>query len=134
MDAIPSQSWARRVTMSVAVFWALIGLSAVTAGTFIGFLIGFAALGGGFYVFVTILQPLSTEVSEPAWRLLLNRSVARRHHAAIHASLREVLRPSGIGQVLRTTGWNPVLTGGLLALLLAAVIVLIFLPAPAFRA
>jgi hypothetical protein len=133
MDAIPSQSWARRVTISVGVFWALIGLSAVTAGTFIGFLIGFVALAGGFYVFVTMVQPLSIEVGEPAWRLLLDRSVARRHHAAIQASLHEVLRPSGIGQILRATGWNPVLTGGLLALLLTAVTVLIFLPALAFR-
>jgi hypothetical protein len=133
MDAIASQSWARRLTISVGVFWVLIGLSAVTTGTFIGFLIGFVALGGGSYVFVTILQPLSAEVGEPAWRLLLDPSVARRHRAAIHASLREVLRPSGIGQILRATGWDPLLVGGLLALLLAAVTVLIFLPASTFR-
>jgi hypothetical protein len=133
MDTVPSQSWARRLTISVAVFWALIGLSAVTTGTFVGFLIGFVALGGGFYLFVTILQPLGTEVGESAWRLLLNRSVARRHHAAIHASLREVLRPSGISQVLRATGWNPLLARGLLVLLAAIVAVLIFLPAFAFR-
>jgi hypothetical protein len=101
------------------VFWALIGLSAVTTGTFVGFLIGFVALGGGFYLFVTILQPLGTEVGESAWRLLLNRSVARRHHAAIHASLREVFRPSGISQILRATGWNPLLARGLLVLLAA---------------
>jgi hypothetical protein len=129
MDTVPSQSWARRLTISVAVFWALIGVSAVTTGTFVGLLIGFVALGGGFYVFVTILEPLSTEVGEPAWRLLLNRSVARRHHAAIHESLREVLRRSGIGQILRATGWNPALTGGLLVLLAAIVAVLILLPA-----
>lgn len=133
MDTGPSQSWARRLTISVAVFWALIGLSAETTGTFVGFLVGFVALGGGFYVFVTILQPFSTEVGEPAWRLLLNRSSARRYHAALHESLREVLRPSGIGQILRATGWNPALTGGLLVLLAAVVAVLIFLPTFTFR-
>lgn len=132
MDTVPSQSWARRLTISVAVFWTLIGLSAVTTGTFNGFLIGFVALGSGLYVFVTILRPLSIEVGEPAWRLLLDRSVTRRHHAAIQASLREVVRPSGIGQILRATGWNPVLVGGLLVMLATIVAVLIFLPALVF--
>lgn len=90
-------------------------------------------MGGGFYVFVTILQPLNAEVGEPAWRLLLDPSMARRHHAASYLSLREVLRPSGIGQILRVTGWNPVLVDGLLVLLAAIVAMLIFLPASTFR-
>jgi hypothetical protein len=131
MDTVPSQSWARRLTISVAVFWALIGLSAVTTGTFVGFLIGFVALGGGFYLFVTILQPLGTEVGESAWRLLLNRSVARRHHAAIHASrgLSTERNQSNLaGNRLEPTArtWTPCAASGHLA-------VLIFLPAFAFR-
>jgi hypothetical protein len=133
MDAIPSQSWARRLTISVAVFWALIGLSAMTHGTAHGFALGFVAMAAGFYLFATLLRPLSAEVSEPAWRLLLNPSVSRRHYGAIHESLAEILRPRRIGQILRATGWNPVLIGGLLMLLLAAVAVLIVLPWFALR-
>jgi hypothetical protein len=114
-------SWARRMVLSVAVFWGLWGVGAVLfllapLGFFLAVI---PILAAGFYVFVTALEACRAETGEPGWRLLFVPSVGFRHYPVVYDALSDVFRPRGMGEILRATGWNAVVVGGLLALLLA---------------
>lgn len=129
MDEALSGSWARRLVLSVAVFWGLWGVGAVLflldpLGFFLAVI---PVLAAGFYVFITALEACRTETGEPALRLLFVPSVAFRHYPVVHDALSDIFRPRGMGEILRATGWKPVVVGGLLALLLAVDLTLLML-------
>jgi hypothetical protein len=129
MDEALAESWARRLVLSVAVFWGLWGVGAVL---FLLHPLGFflasvPILVAGFYVFITALEACRTDTGEPSWRLLFVPSVAYRHYPVVHDALSDIFRPRGIGKILRATGWKPAVVGGLLALLLAVDLALLVL-------
>jgi hypothetical protein len=129
VDETLSRSWARRLVLSVAVFWGFCCLGVVFFlwNPVAFFLALIPTMAAGFYVFRTALEPCRTETGESAWRLLFVPSVTYRHYPAVQDALSDTFRPRRMGKVLRTTGWKPAAAGGLLVLLLAAYLALLAL-------
>lgn len=117
---LPDAREARRLVVSLAIFWggwglALIGFwKAPTAGVIV-FAVTFAA---GIFFYLTLYGVWERESGIPAWRMMLVPGVSRdRRRAAMH--LADLFRPSWIKHTLRETGWPPRVVGTALLATLA---------------
>jgi hypothetical protein len=130
MDETLPRSWARRLVLSIAMFWGFLCIGVIFLLWYppLAFFLTLIPAGAaGFYVFRTALEPCRTETGESAWRLLFVPSVTYRHYPAVQDALSDTFRPRVMVKVLRSTGWNPAVAGGLLVLLLATYLALLAL-------
>ena len=121
-DRIPDRVHARRLVVSLAVFWALWGVIAVgTVGgapgglVALAFVVGFSSC---LYFYLTLFDVWHDLLGAPAWRLLLLPSFRRGR--ITHQVMRNLHRPRWLWATLGATEWSrsrlSVCLGGLLLL------------------
>jgi hypothetical protein len=127
-DLLPNRAQARKLVVSLAVFWAaimmavLVGPVAPAVGV-AGVAIGLV-FGARFYL---TLYGVWTPVSgESPWRMMLVPSFsAQRLRAQLH--IFDLVRPRWIMHTLRETGWNATILGfGLLGMLVVNLVLIVF--------
>jgi len=128
MTRIPDRRRARRLVVSLTVFWLVWGLlvgAMVTGRSGAVFGVGFAAamasMGCFYWTFLDVWRDV---LQAPAWRVLLLPSVRRAR--LTNRLMRNLYRPSWLWSTLRATEWSPmVLAAGLLTLLVADLVLFV---------
>ena len=121
LDAvIPDRRHARRLVVSVAIFWALWGMLFV--GTLNGAPGGLlapafvVAISSCLYFYLIFFDVWRDTLGAPTWRVLLVPSFRRA--TTTRKLMRNLYRPRWLWATLRATEWSPwALASGLLALL-----------------
>ena len=127
VDLLPNRAQARKLVVSVAVFWTAWGVFVLTAAAFpavavVAFLIGMPFL---FRFYLTLYRVWEPESGESAWSMMFRpRFSRRRMRVGLH--IFDVLKPRWIRHTLRETGWNAAVVGCGLCALLVADLVLLF--------
>jgi hypothetical protein len=132
MDLQPTRTEARRIVACLMTFWVVGGVlelgglydSAIGTAMFLG------AFGAGIVLFWTIYSVAGRETGRTVWSFMGFRRPRLRGADSIWKSGAEgwrvtfkLMDPRWYARVVRTTGWNVILTGGAL---LAAFILILF--------
>jgi len=126
-ELLPNREQARKLVVSLAVFWAAWGIGVTAAGAGVPALLGLVVPIGlvfGFRFFLTLYRVWEPETGESAWRVMFVPSFSRRRSRALRGHTFDLFKPSWIGHTLRETGWNPSFVGyGLMGLLAADLVI-----------
>jgi hypothetical protein len=126
---LPDRSQARRLVVSLAVFWGGFGVGLLGALYVppLGAVVFVIAFGGVIAFYLTLYSVWESESGIPAWRMMFAPGFSRARRRSTRR-VYDLLRPAWIKQTLRETGWPTRLVGaGLLALMIFALVTLLFI-------